>query len=815
MKQVDCLSKVMFSISKEGKLERQGKNPRLIHIMEEEEDDGDEDNKPLSKIISVGVPGDEPWMQFRIDFIDTTKQGQVSSKLTKSTSEEKTVTPSPLLWTKRPTTAKAMTNINSKSNESSAIPPSSPSSVFSPEWCFPATKAAIKMRRSNASSSPEQQRKRPRILAFPEEQKQPATTTSTSKKTDNGRLAVTGTASKSNNRHICRSSNTTPTASSSPPTPRRQNRSPLKKRPSRAPPLSSPLDDDHSTEDDKNCNKDGDSSSQQSHQEVDSPPFAIRRPLQERNTDSLYVRQQQGHPFFNGSTKRKLCLPTTTTTEEEDHAQTDSSLLAVVHQGDISTTINNNANNIQHALSALSDQSINENDDGGEGRADDNHAVDGDRDDRGNDKDEHTNRKVGQIKNDGDTEMAGKEPNGNKPAISAAPHQNRAQLSLKDGHQKIGCTTTINITDNDRSNNRHTTPTQLQVQVPTKSGDEQRQQEQLQRGKGTSDIESLRGDEVNATDARPMVYSQEDVMVSQPGSQYAQTQEKSQAEDFAAVGIGEERPSQGTQLFCQQDSHDSDESRDDDLVTKTTKSQSQASDASDSGFQDSQPRFALPSISFQHLSLSSETQVSHSQHPRASFASQILDNGKAREETNSNDSTSCDSVIVSQNQSQPCRKASLSDSESKFEIGVKSQLYSEGNLPVERSQALAQREVKENATHHSALQICSSNQSDSSSQVSSVLYLPMYDNQFSTQSSLVLMEEKAAAIQEQQQQCRSSSNGTSTDGAGELSAHWQMLQKTNAGRSKASRALVNLVVERNRQKGATSSFWLPSILDDC
>lgn len=96
--------------------------------------------------------------------------------------------------------------------------------------------------------------------------------------------------------------------------------------------------------------------------------------------------------------------------------------------------------------------------------------------------------------------------------------------------------------------------------------------------------------------------------------------------------------------------------------------------------------------------------------------------------------------------------------------------------------------------------------SGSDSDDSSALDLPCFEKQPSTQTSLVLL-----GMGTTQSQVPRRGN---PEKARQLQ-HWQNLQRTGAGTTKASRAMIEMVVEVNRVRGENSEpFWLPSVLDN-
>lgn len=140
------------------------------------------------------------------------------------------------------------------------------------------------------------------------------------------------------------------------------------------------------------------------------------------------------------------------------------------------------------------------------------------------------------------------------------------------------------------------------------------------------------------------------------------------------------------------------------------------------------------------------------------------------------------------------------------------------------SRPLLQQPDEENVKERGAA-VGSSQSAFCSSQESSVLDLPVCDHRFSTQSSLLVhdnhLRNYAAATGvaplDEQRETRTTSAGPPTSPTNRLE-YWKMLQQQKTGLPKSSRALIDLIVEKNQgnHDGASGkSFWLPSILNDC
>jgi len=233
--------------------------------------------------------------------------------------------------------------------------------------------------------------------------------------------------------------------------------------------------------------------------------------------------------------------------------------------------------------------------------------------------------------------------------------------------------------------------------------------------------------------------------------------------------------------------------------------------------QESHPRgvAGLPSISYRGLLLRTETQSSDSMALGRTYASQQLskDYGPATKGTDE----SSDEIIVSS-----CGPMVHSQAKTiSLQIGLQSDLDSGVHgQPAPNVTRIYKDDFKGSSKSctHRLLQKCNATESNNSSQASSVLDLPICDGRFTTQSSFLIQE---YGVTQQQQQQHLQKKSFSLKAAGQTNerlsslAYWRRLeQRYSSSRFNASRALIHLVLEKNKEKSATDPFWLPSILDD-
>ena len=728
-KEVECLSKAMMTISKEGHLEFTGKNTgTLLHILQDKNKHNEKQQQQRLFELSVGNEGEQPWMKFRIEIPLLGPHDLPKPRwLTAHSKGHKSVTPSPV--TKPNADNAAMGNTKRKNVMQER--PGSPLSVFSPEWCFPATEAARKLRRNKSPSPP---RKRPKVLAFPSLQESQQQQKKKKQQSDD---------------FIQRGDDKS--LGKSPSTPRHPDHSPTKKKKMKRP---SPFD---SNSDDLD-----DAEQIQRRRKQKTAEFAIH--CNENGSAASTFDSTKKEASLQSPPKRKLFNDNANDDGNDDDSDVgntdihhDKEIVAAKHIG------------MTQGFSALSNHSNMSEMDIHGGGDDDNVAFDNEGD--------HCHGE-GQV-DVFDADIGG---NCNRESGTGA---------MTQGINTQICNNTL---DRDKkwqkvqNNTEHLQSARLGVDTP-----------EVQK----------KAQHVNAEFATS-------------NSHHQNTQQGTQMDNKS--------PKQQMRLYCQQDSQTSTSSSSttgESSAVAPVESQQATSlfsenSASGSELQpDSQPRFRLPPISFQRLNLSSEGggHGGHASAARNTCVSQLQSQqqqlqsqgGSAAEEIETADNDSSSGLVVaSQAQFPQCRRAPFSVGDGSGDDGIKSQPLGKTQVDREMSQQAPSQEEKEEVIGI---------QSATNSQDSSVLDLPMCDIRFSTQSSLVVHDNMnhpggSGCTQHQQDEVTLSTEKPRI----QQLAHWKTLQQQKNGRSKASRALIDLIVEKNQvdhNSNASGAFWLPSILDDC